>query len=296
MIKTNQDQLVEVSVCGRIAHPVIPGWPNLCVSYEGKPFVPVGIGGIAYNVKVGDPAFGWAWGDHVEPGVSIRNPDPAANGGLMTLACIGNEASVVRADMEVKDAKLKGASGVVVGKHGCAGNVMIHFPKRVVEKLVIGDKIQVRSAGVGVRFLDHEEIMVMNCAPNLLRAINPSEKGGRVRIMVAKLIPGNILGAGVGGSNPFAGDLDIQGVSAEAVKEYSLDMLRLGDLVAISDLDCSNGPRWQREAVTIGAVVHGASWMAGHGPGVNVLFTSPQGAIEPIITRKANVLEMLKLT
>ena len=29
-------------------------------------------GGISYNVRSGDSAFGWS-GDHVEPGVSIRN-------------------------------------------------------------------------------------------------------------------------------------------------------------------------------------------------------------------------------
>lgn len=294
MIKTNQEQLVEVSVGGEIVHPEIPGYPGYSVGYDGKPLVPVGTGGITYNVRVGDPAFGWAWGDHVEPGVSIRNCCADANGGLNTLACIGNEASLVRSAMEAKDAKLKGASGVVTGKHG--GRVMVHFPKRVVEKLCLGDVMQIRALGVGLRFNDYANVTVMNCGPNLLRAINPSEKAGRVRVMVAKLIPGNILGSGIGAPNSFSGDLDIQGVSPETIKEYSLDMLRLGDLVAISDLDCTNGPRWQREAVTIGVVVHGSSSLAGHGPGINVLFTSPQGTIEPIITRKANISEMLKLS
>ena len=80
------------------------------------------------------------------------------------------------------------------------------------------------------------------------------------------------------------------------MKEYSLDMLRLGDMVAISDLDCTNGPRWHRDAVTVGVVVHGSSSLAGHGPGINALFTSSQGTIEPIITRKANLAELLKLS
>ena len=49
--------------------------------------------GVAYNARVGDRAFGWA-GDHVEPGVSIANPDEKADFALHYLTCIGNEATV----------------------------------------------------------------------------------------------------------------------------------------------------------------------------------------------------------
>jgi hypothetical protein len=42
-------------------------------------------------------------------------------------------------------------------------------------------------------------------------------------------------------------------------------------------------------------VVHGASRKSGHGPGVNVLLTSPKATIEPIITRKANLSELMGL-
>ena len=45
------------------------------VAADGTPFVPVGTGGVCYNVKVGMSALGWA-ADQVEPGVSIANPDP----------------------------------------------------------------------------------------------------------------------------------------------------------------------------------------------------------------------------
>jgi len=39
------------------------------VTYDGQPIVVPGVGGITYNIKVGDKAFGWE-ADHVEPGVS----------------------------------------------------------------------------------------------------------------------------------------------------------------------------------------------------------------------------------
>jgi len=42
------------------------------ISSDGRPVVLPGVGGITYNVRVGDPASGWE-ADHVEPGVSVEN-------------------------------------------------------------------------------------------------------------------------------------------------------------------------------------------------------------------------------
>ncbi len=295
MIKTNLDKLVEVAVCGEICHPHLPNYPDEKVAFDGSPYVPIGFSGITYNVKVGDPAFDWAAGDHVEPGVGIKNPDAKANTGLNLFACIGNEATLIEARMEGKDSKLKGASGIVTGKHGGAERVLVHFPRRTVDRLGVGDRIQIRAAGVGLALADYPEVRVMNCGPKLLKALNPSEKSGKVRVPVAKVIPGKLMGSGLGATNSFTGDYDIQSTSPEAVKEYSLDQIRLGDLVAISDHDASHGPRWQQGAITVGVVVHGASRMSGHGPGVNVILTSAKGILEPIITRKANISELLAL-
>ena len=295
MIKTNLEKLVETAVCGQICHPTIHNYPDASISFDGEAYVGVGASGINYSVRVGDPAFGWAAGEHVEPGVSIKNPCSKSNGGLNLLACVGNEAILISGSMEAKDAKLKGTPGVVTGKHGGAERVMVHFPRRVVEKLCVGDTIQIRAAGVGLALTDHPEIRIMNCGPRLLKAMNPSEKGGRVRIPVAKVIPGKLMGAGLGSSNSLTGDYDIQSTSPEAIKEYSLDQIRLGDLVAISDHDATHGLRWQTGAITVGVVVHGSSRVSGHGPGVNVILSSPKGSLEPIITRKANIAELLSL-
>jgi hypothetical protein len=282
MIKTNLEKLVEVAVLGSAGHP--------CGCGGGS----VGLSGINYTVKVGDPAFDWAGGDEVEPGVAIENCCEEANRGLVAAACIGNDAVLLDACLEGKDAKLKGTPGTVTGKV-CDGRVLVYFPRRVVERLCVGDRIQIRAAGMGLALLDYPDVKVVNCGPRLLKALNPSEKSGKVRIPVAKVIPGKLLGNGVGCDNPWSGDLDIQSTSPEAVKEYSLDQLRLGDLVAISDYDSAQGARWQQGAITVGVVAHGAGRRPGHGPGVNVLMTSPRGTIEPIITRKANVAELLGL-
>ena len=294
MIKTNLEKLVEMAVCGKICHPHAWGGKDQPVGYDGRPYVPVGFSGISFNVRVGDNAFDWASGDHVEPGVSVENCDAKANSGLNLLACIGNEAQIVEACMEGEDAKLKAAPGVVTGKSG-GHRIIVHFPKRVVERLCVGDRIQIRAAGTGLALTNYPDVRVSNCSPRLLKALNLSGKSGKVWVRVAKVIPGKLMGAGLGQTNPFAVDYDIQSTSAEAVKEYSLDQLRLGDLVAIRDHDSTNGLRWQQGAITIGAIIHGSSRLSGHGPGVNVLLTSPRGAIEPIITRKANVAELLGL-
>ena len=82
MIKTNEDRLVMLSVSGEISSP--GARPRMC--YDGRIRVSPGTGGIAYNVRVGDPAFGWA-GDHVEPGVSTKNKEDGPNQGYNTLSC-----------------------------------------------------------------------------------------------------------------------------------------------------------------------------------------------------------------
>jgi hypothetical protein len=112
---------------------------------------------------------------------------------------------------------------------------------------------------------------------------------------VAKVLPGKLLGDGGGSTNALGGDYDIQSSSPEAARDVSLDQLRLGDLVAIADIDSARGPRWQPGATPVAVVAHGASRQSGHGPGVNVVLTSPKATIEPTITRKANLAGLLGL-
>lgn len=293
MIKTNLEKLVDLGVSGAAAHPVSCDSGER-TAYDGGSFVSVGFSGINYSVKVGDSAFDWAGGGEVQPGVAVSNGCEKQAEALAALSCIGNEAVLVDARLEGKDAKLKGTPGVVTGKV-CGGRVLVYFPKRVVERVGVGDQIQIRASGLGLSLLDYPDVRVLNLGPRLLKALNPSEKGGKVRIPVAKVIPGKLMGNGVGCTNAWTGDYDIQATSPEAVREFSLDQLRLGDLVAIADTDCTHGPRWQQGATTVAVVVHGAGRRSGHGPGVNVLLTSPKSTIEPIITRKANLAELMSL-
>ena len=71
MITTNKENLVITEVLGEITHPALRAGLTYTTTWEGKSKMGLGMGSIRYNVKIGDPCFGWAEGENVEPGVSI---------------------------------------------------------------------------------------------------------------------------------------------------------------------------------------------------------------------------------
>jgi hypothetical protein len=292
VLRTNVDRLVKISVVGEVASPVY-GRGVYNISAEGTPMVLPGVGGITYNVRVGDPACGWQ-ADHVEPCVSIENKenDPrygqGANTALNVLSCVGNEAVVVTGDA-------KGAKGVVTGKHGGIEHVLVDFQSEIFEKLMLGDKVLVKAFGVGLKLLDCPEITVMNIDPHFLEALDPKPNGDKLEIPVTHIVPAAIMGSGLGANQTYSGDYDIQLFDEGARKEYGLDDLRLGDLVAILDADHSYGRIYKQGAVSVGIVVHTNCVTSGHGPGVTTLFTSSTGKIIPKVDAKANIASILKL-
>jgi len=292
MLRTNADRLVKISVMGEVSSPVF-GRSAYRISANGKPTVLPGVGGITYNVRVGDLATGWM-ADHVEPGVSIKNKEKSdrfpggANMALNILACVGNEAKVVSGDA-------KGAKGVVTGKHGGIEHVLVDFPPSVMEKLLIGDKILIKAFGVGLQLLDYPDIKVMNMDPRFLEAIDPQPNGDKLEIPVTHIIPAAVMGSGLGADQTYSGDYDIQLFDKSTVKKYGLEDLRLGDLVAIQNADHSYGRIYREGAISVGIVVHSDCIISGHGPGVTTLFTSSNGKIIPRIDPNANIAKLLKL-
>ncbi len=292
MLKTNRDKLVKVSVIGEVVSPVI-GDAVYKITADGEPVILPGVGGITYNIRVGDLACGWM-ADHVEPGVSLENrvsdsrsPRGQSNA-LNVLACIGNEAVVVKGDA-------KGEKGVVVGKHGGIEHVMTDFPLETMEKLVIEDRVQIKAYGVGLQLLDVPEVKVYNTSPEFLDAISPRLVKGMLEIPVTHEVPAAIMGSGLGSSQTSSGDYDITMFCAETIKKCGLEDLRLGDLVAINDADNSYGRIYRKGSVTVGIVSHSNCVIAGHGPGVTTLFTSTKGMIKPVISKNANIAKLLKL-
>jgi len=232
MLRVNDKELVSISVFGEIASPVSDPSPYT-VSADGRPVVLPGVGGITYNVKVGDTAVHWE-ADHVEPGVSLKNTNKEANAALNLFACVGNRAWVSSGDA-------KGSEGFVTGKHGGVEHVLVDFDDATLEKLTIGDKIMIKGEGVGLKLLDYPEVKIMNLTPGLLDVIPVKVEKGTLLIPVTHKVPAGIMGSGLGSHHSYRGDYDIQLFDESTVKEYNLEMLRLGDLVAIIDADHSFG-------------------------------------------------------
>ncbi|MCW2929321.1 MAG: hypothetical protein JWM19_283 [Actinomycetia bacterium] len=72
--------------------------------------------------------------------------------------------------------------------------------------------------------------------------------------------------------------MDLQLTPATAGR-YGAAGLRLGDLVAITDIDARFNAGYRRGWVTVGLVVHGGSPQPGHGPGVTPILTGPAEAL-----------------
>ena len=145
----NRAQLVGVVVQGVISSPALPAIPASphVISADGLPRLLPPPGGIVYNVRTGDSAFGWE-GDMVQPGVSIFNPAEPAHVALNILSAIGNEAIVVTG-------RAKGSKGTVVGKSGrFSEHVILDFAPEVLDLLAISDSIMVRALGRGMRLSD----------------------------------------------------------------------------------------------------------------------------------------------
>jgi hypothetical protein len=289
-VRTNVDRLVSVSVMGNIASPSFPGLPAepYRLDANGKPFLLPTYGSIVYNVSIGDSAYGWL-ADCIHPGVSISLKDDLGNRGLNLFSCVGNVAVVMSGDA-------KGAKGFVTGKSGrFSEHVIVHFDVESRYKMAIGDKINVRSLGTGMDLLDHPDVKLKSCAPELLDGLEVTTgNDGKLNVPVVGVVPPHLLGAGAGLTSE-GGSVHIQSADKHALQEAGLDGLRLGDIVALTDYDSSWNHGYLRGAVGIGVVGQGDSPRAGYGPGVTLLMTSVKAGINPVVTPGVNLKSIFNL-
>ncbi len=285
-MKTNKDKLITISVMGEVAAPTRR--INLRVTHEGIPTVFPGTGGITYNVKVGDLAFGWV-GDHIEPGVSVKNKDENENRALQLYTCIGNQAQVFGSS------EAKGKKGIVTGKHGGIEHLLIWFDDDTLEQLAIGDKVQVKARGQGFEIIDLPEVKFYNIDPDLFLKTGAKVKNGYLEFPVTCIIPPEVMGSGLGSETSASGDYDITTQDPTTIKQLKLDNLRLGDFVFLKDTDNTYGRCMKKGAGSVGIVVHGNCVLAGHGPGVTTIASSATGKIKPILTKDANIADYLEI-
>jgi hypothetical protein len=290
--RMNLRDLVMVVVEGQIAHPV--GRAPYRIGHDGVPRVLPGTGGIVLNRRIGDRCVGLA-GDHIEPGVALHNnrrevigPPDGPNVALITYACVGNRARVVTGPCA-------GKQGLVTGKHGGVNHLLVDFPPAILRRLRIGERIQIFSHGLGLKLLDHPEITVLNASPDLLMRWQLGERDGILYAPVTHLVPGAIMGSGLGRNTAWRVDYDIQLADPGIRRRYRLGSLRFGDMVAILHADNRFGPTYRQGWVTIAVIVHSDSTVSGHGPGVSPLLTGPMQRLRPVFAPQANLAAIFDL-
>jgi Domain of unknown function (DUF4438) len=281
-LRWNTSELVEMAVAGQVSQPAIRQgaylhWP------DGRATTLPGMYGIVYNARVGDRAFGWA-ADHLEPGVSIAHADERADYALHYLTCIGNEA-------EVTSGLARGARGIVTGEHA---RLLVDFPPDVLERMTIGDTIQIRARGRGLRLVDHPALEFKKTSPALAEAFGLRVEGGRVICPVAIELPARIMGSGAELNAEFV-DQDLMSGDRALMADLGIDQMRLGDLIAIRDVDHRFGRSYRRGWVAICLCIHGDSVLTGHGPGILTLITGPEDALGFTIDPAANIATTLAI-
>jgi Domain of unknown function (DUF4438) len=277
VLRTNSDQLVEMAVTGMVSQPTLRA-PGYIPDNDGLSVVLSGMSGIAYNVRVGDPAFGWA-ADHVEPGVSIAHSDEKLDFALHYLACIGNEAVVT-------SGTAKGAKGIVTGEHA---RMLVDFPAETYDGLAVGDTIQIKALGRGIQLSDYPHVEFKKVSPRLLEALRIEPVDERtIRVPVAMELPIRIMGSGAELNSEYV-DQDLMSGDRALMSELGIDKMKLGDLIAINHADHRFGRSYRKDAVSICLCIHGDSVMTGHGPGILTLMTCADPDIQWVIDESANL-------
>ncbi|MGD0439002.1 MAG: DUF4438 domain-containing protein [Acidimicrobiales bacterium] len=278
-VASNVDRLLTQVLAGEV-------WPPLAdrngfrIDPEGRAFFLPGMGGVTLDVHVGDPATGYA-GDHVEPGLSVRHRDPAANYALQYLSCIGNR-------VEVTSGPAKGAAGFVIGQHAY---VLVDMDSDDMRHVTAGDQVSVFAVGQGLVLHDHPEVVVKNCSPALLAALQAGTTStGQLEVHVSAVVPPEAIGAGAGMASEYA-NTDLMGAYAGMGEDLSLglEVLRVGDVVALTDQDHRFGRGYRENWTTVGVISTASCLLYGHGPGPSSIMSGPAGAFKVVIDDSANL-------
>lgn len=284
VISTNKDKLLTIAVQGQIA-PAEPS-RSYTTTWDGKPKMAIGIGGINYNLKIGDKIFGWACGDRATVGVATTGTgESRGRGAWLTFTSIGNEVKVLRGEA-------KGDKGVIVGKFG--SYVQVHFEDDVLEKLEIGNTLQVKAKGIGLEIEGFKDVFVHGVTPEVLEKIVIQNAAGKLEVPVVKRIPAEIVGQGAGRGS-LSGNWHIQTCYPPDIKKYGLDELRFGDLVLLKDIQTDYGMGYFKGGATVGVVCAGPSDISGLGIGVTPILSTRSDKLTARIDPTANIGKYLGL-
>lgn len=276
-IETNKDKLLTIAVQGVVAPTRVA--TSYTTTWNGKAKLAIGVGGINYDLKLGEKIFGWASGDRATMGVATTG-----EGGAWTnYTSIGNEVNILGGDA-------RGEKGIVIGKF--ENYVLVHFPSEVLEKLTIGTSLQVKASGIGLEIQGYEDVFVHGISPETLEKLEINETNGKLEVSVVKEIPALIVGQGAGRGS-LSGNWHIQTCFPPDIKKYGLDELRFGDIVILKDIQTDYGMGYYKGGATIGVVCSGPSEISGLGVGVTPILSTRFGKITVRIDPTANIAKFL---
>lgn len=281
-IKSNSNSLIKMAIAGYVSQPSFKN-PGYIPNNDGKSVIYPGMFGIVNNVKIGDKAFGWA-GDHIEPGVSIDSEHVNEHFALHYMVCTGNKAIV-------RSGEAKGGIGIVTGEH--ARN-LVHFEQKILDKICIGDQIDIITHGRGLKLLDFPEIEIKKIDPKLLKSMHLKIVDKKLIVDVAIELPIRIMGSGAELNSEYV-DQDLMSGDRDLMKRLKIDQMRLGDLIVINHADHRWGRSFKKDYISIAICIHGDSVMTGHGPGIMTIMTGKRKNLGWNINKKANIKNILKV-
>ena len=279
---SNVESLIQMAVAGYVSQPSFKN-PGYIPNNDGKSVIYPGMFGVVNNVKVGDKAFGWA-GDHIEPGVSIDSEHINEHFALHYMVCTGNKAIV-------RSGEAKGSIGIVTGEH--ARN-LVHFEQKTLDKICVGDQIDIITHGRGLKLLDFPDIELKKIDPNLLKSMNLKIVDKKLIVDVAMELPIRIMGSGAELNSEYV-DQDLMSGDRSLMKKLKIDQMRLGDLIVINHADHRWGRSFKKDYISIAICIHGDSVMTGHGPGIMTIMTGKRKNLGWKINKKANIKNILRV-
>jgi hypothetical protein len=200
------------------------------------------------------------------------------------MVCTGNKAIV-------RSGEAKGSIGIVTGEH--ARN-LVHFEQKTLDKICVGDQIDIITHGRGLKLLDFPDIELKKIDPNLLKSMNLKIVDKKLIVDVAMELPIRIMGSGAELNSEYV-DQDLMSGDRSLMKKLKIDQMRLGDLIVINHADHRWGRSFKKDYISIAICIHGDSVMTGHGPGIMTIMTGKRKNLGWKINKKANIKNILKV-
>jgi len=276
-VETNKDKLLTIAVQGKIAPTQVA--TSYTTTWDGKSKLAIGVGGINYDLKLGEKIFGWASSDRATMGVAT-----VGEGGSWThYTSVGNRVKILGGEA-------RGETGVIIGKF--ENYVLVHFDDDVLQKLTIGTTLQVKACGIGLEIEGYEDVFVHGLSPETLEKFEIRNVNGKLQVPVVKEIPAVIIGQGAGRGS-LSGNWHIQTCFPPDIKKYGLDELRFGDIVVLKDVQTDYGMGYYKGGATIGIICSSPSDISGMGIGVTPILSTRFGKLTSRIDPTANIAKVL---